>query len=66
MSSKINIIIPSIQLSSELIFCLTKLNNQTYRNFFVTIVLDFDNKIKTPKLKYKLNVLISGKKKYVL
>ena len=62
MSSKINIIIPSIQLSSELIFCLTKLNNQTYRNFFVTIVLDFDNKIKTPKLKYKLNVLISGKK----
>tara|TARA_B110001452_G_C15231534_1_gene426573 strand:- start:649 stop:1653 length:1005 start_codon:yes stop_codon:yes gene_type:complete len=62
MSSKINIIIPSIQLSSELIFCLTKLNNQTYRNFFVTIVLDFDNKIKTPKLKYKLNVLILGKK----
>ena len=62
MSSKINIIIPSIQLSSELIFCLTKLNNQTYRNFFVTIVLDFDNKIETPKFKYKLNVLISGKK----
>ena len=62
MNSKINIIIPSIQLSSELIFCLIKLNNQTYKNFFVTIVLDFNNKIKIPKLKYKLNILISGKK----
>ena len=62
MGSKINIIIPSIQLSSELIFCLIKLNNQTYKNFFVTIVLDLDNKIKIPKLKYKINLLVSGKK----
>jgi GT2 family glycosyltransferase len=62
MNSKINIIIPSIQLSSELIFCLIKLNDQTYKNFFVTIVLDFNNKIKIPKLKYKLRILISGKK----
>jgi len=62
MNSKINIVIPSIQLSEELVYCLEKLNNQTYKNFFVTIVLDFHNKKKLPKLKYKLNTLISGKK----
>ena len=62
MSSKINIVIPSIQLSEELVYCLQKLNNQTYKNFFVTIVLDFKNKKKLPKLKYKLNILLSGKK----
>ena len=62
MLPKFNIVIPSIQLSEELIYCLLKLNNQTYKNFFVTIVLDFENKIKLPKLKYKLNKLISGKK----
>ena len=44
MSSKINIVIPSIQLSEELVYCLQKLNNQTYKNFFVTLVLDFKNK----------------------
>ena len=62
MSSKINIVIPSIQLSEELVYCLQKLKNQTYKNFFVTIVLDFKNKKKLPKLKYKLNILLSGKK----
>jgi cellulose synthase/poly-beta-1,6-N-acetylglucosamine synthase-like glycosyltransferase len=62
MPPKFNIVIPSIQLSEELIYCLLKLNNQTYKNFFVTIVLDFENKIKLPILKYKLNKLISGKK----
>ena len=62
MNSEINIVIPSVQLSAELIYCLKKLNNQTYKNFFVTIVLDFNNKIKLPKLKYKLNTLISRKK----
>ena len=62
MLPKFNIVIPSIQLSEELIYCLSKLNNQTYKNFFVTIVLDFENKIKLPKLKYKINKLISGKK----
>ena len=62
MLPKFNIVIPSIQLSEELIYCLSKLNNQTYKNFFVTIVLDFENKIKLPKLKYKLKKLISGKK----
>ena len=62
MGSKINVVIPSIQLSEELVYCLQKLNNQSYKNFFVTIVLDFNNKKKIPKLKYKLNTLISGKK----
>ena len=62
MSSRINIVIPSIELSEELIYCLKKLSNQTYKNFFVTIVLDFNNKKKLPKLKYKLNRLISDKK----
>ena len=62
MNSEINIVIPSVQLSAELIYCLKKLNNQTYKNFFVTIVLDFNNKIKLPKLKYKLNTLISRQK----
>ena len=62
MLPKFNIVIPSIQLSEELIYCLLKLNNQTYKNFFVTIVLDFENKIQLPKLKYKLKKLISGKK----
>jgi glycosyltransferase involved in cell wall biosynthesis len=62
MNSKINIVIPSIRLGEELVYCLEKLNNQTYKNFFVTIVLDFYKKKKLPKLKYKLNILISGKK----
>ena len=62
MRSKINIVIPSIQLSDELIHCLTKLKNQASKNFFVTIVLDHENKKKLPVFKYKLNKLISGKK----
>ena len=62
MNSKINIIVPSIQLSSELIHCLEKLNEQNYNNFFVTIILDYKNKVKLPKLNYKLNLLISKKK----
>ena len=59
---KVNIIIPSLTLSSELVNCLLKFNNQKYKNFFVTIVLDYSNKKKIPKLNYKLNVLIVGKK----
>ena len=62
MNSKINIVIPSIQISLELINCLKKLDNQNYNNFFVTLVLDINNKKKLPKLKYKLNTVILGKK----
>ena len=64
MISKINIVIPSIQLSEELIYCLEKLNNQTYKNFFVTIVLDINNKKKLQNLwdyKKKLNYRASKK-----
>ena len=50
MNSKINIVIPSIQISLELINCLKKLDNQNYNNFFVTLVLDINNK-KTTKIK---------------
>jgi GT2 family glycosyltransferase len=59
---KINIVIPSLTVSSELINCLLKFNNQRYKNFFVTIVLDFSNKKKIPNLNYKLNILIVGNK----
>ena len=62
MKPKINIIIPSIELSSELVNCLTKIKNQNYKNFFVTVVLDVKNKKKIPKLNYRLNVLVVGKK----
>jgi len=59
---KVNIVIPSLTLSSELINCLSKFNNQKYKNFFVTIVLDYLNKKKIPKLNYKLNILKVGMK----
>lgn len=59
---KINIVIPSLTVSSELINCLLKLNNQKYKNFFVTIVLNFLNKKKIPNLNYKLNILKVGNK----
>ncbi len=58
---KFNIVIPSIQFSEELNFTLKKLEQQSYKNFFVTIVLDKKNK-KIPKFKFKLNTLIVGKK----
>ena len=61
MPDKVNVIIPSIELSSELKNCLIKLNNQSFKKFFVTIVLDLKNKSKLPKLNYKINTLIAGK-----
>ncbi len=59
---KFNIIIPSVQLSKELIFCLKKLREQKYKNFCVSIVLDFKNKIKLPKLNFKINKFFVGNK----
>lgn len=56
-----NIIIPSIQFSDELKFVLKKLEYQSYRNFFVTIVLDKKNTI-IPKYKFDLKILVVGKK----
>ena len=59
LSKKVNIIIPSITFSKELEYCLNKLNKQTYKNFFVTIVLNKKSKKKLSKNihNYRLNVL---------
>ena len=62
MKNKFNIIIPSIQLSEEILYCLKKLEDQLYKKFFVTIVLDKKNFDQSPKFKFKLNILVVGKK----
>lgn len=64
LSKKVNIIIPSITFSKELEYCLNKLNKQTYKNFFVTIVLNKKSKKKLSKNihNYRLNVLYVKKK----
>ena len=54
-----NIIIPSIEIDSYLENCLNKLEDQTYKNFFVTIVLD-KKKFKK-KYKFKIIKLVTGK-----
>lgn len=61
MNIKVNIIIPSITISDELITCLQGINRLNYKNFFVSLVIDYDNKRKIPKFKFKLNKLIVGK-----
>ena len=58
---KVNIIIPSVEMSKELIICLKGINNLKYKNFMVTIVLDVDNKKKIQKFEFKINKIISGK-----
>ena len=45
MKNKVNIIIPSITISKELITCLKGISLLNYRNFIVSIVIDYDNKI---------------------
>ena len=49
MQKKVNIIIPSITINFELLECLKKINQLLYKNFFVTIVLNYDSKVKLPK-----------------
>ena len=62
MKARVNIIIPAIEANSELKDCLKKLNNISYNNFFVTIILDsYKNKI-IKNYKYKLNIIVTGKK----
>ena len=61
MIKKVNIIIPSITISEELIRCLKGINSLNYKNFIVTIVIDYDNKKKLPKFNFKLKKLIVGK-----
>ena len=59
---KINIVIVSKDVSSDVLNCLDKLNNQKYKNFFVTLVIDNKYNKKLPKSKYKTNILISQHK----
>ena len=61
MSEKINIIIPAIKIDEELLTCLKEINKIKYSNFFVTIVLDYDEYSFLPKFKYKIHKLIVGK-----
>lgn len=61
MKDKVNIIIPSITISDELINCLKGINQINYKNFFVSIIIDHDNNKIIPKYKFKVNKLIVGK-----
>ena len=61
MKKRVNIIIPAITINLELLKCLKEINKIYYSNFFVTIVLNYDSKIKIPRFKYKINKLITGK-----
>jgi len=60
MKDLVNIIIPAIELNEELLTCLKGINKIKYHKFFVTILLDKENKKKLPKFKFKLNKLIVG------
>ena len=61
MKDSVNLIIPAIRLDNEVFKCLKEINKINYSNFFVTIVLDQQEKNKLPKFKYKVNKLIVGK-----
>jgi len=54
MKNKVNIIIPSITISDELVTYLKGINLLNYKIFFVSIVIDYDNKKKLPKLNFEL------------
>ena len=61
MKNKVNIIIPSITISDELITCLKGINLLNYKNFIVSLVIDYDNKKKLPKFNFKIKKMIVGK-----
>jgi len=61
MLKKINIIIPSITISDELIRCLRGIDLLSYKNFIVTIAIDYNNKKKLPKFNFVLKKIITGK-----
>ena len=61
MKDSVNIIIPAIRLDNEVLKCLKEINKIKYRSFFVTLVLDYAYKKKIPRLRYKINQIISGK-----
>ena len=60
----VNVIIPSIEISEDLMRCLSELNKLKYKNFFVTIALDKKNSQSLKKYKFKLNVIFVKKEKY--
>ena len=60
--SKINIIIPSIGIDDRLLRCLDGISKQSFKQFFVTIILDeTKNKILLKKYKFKINLIQSPK-----
>ena len=60
--SKINIIIPSIGIDNRLLRCLDGISTQSFKRFFVTIVLDeIKNKLLLKKYKFKINIIQSPK-----
>ena len=61
MIKKVNIIIPSITISEELIRCLKGIKSLNKKNIIITMVIDYDNKKKLPKFNFKLKKLIVGK-----
>ena len=61
MEGSVNIIIPAVKIDEEVLKCLVEINKIKYHNFFVTIVLDHTQGKKLPRLRYKINKLISGK-----
>ena len=64
--SKINIIIPSIGIDNRLLRCLDGISRQSFKRFFVTIVLDeTKNKLLLKKYKFKINIIQSPKENNV-
>ena len=61
MRDLVNIIIPAVKVDEEVLKCLQEINKIKYKNFFVTLVLDLVPSKKLPKLKYKINKIVSGK-----
>ena len=61
MRDLVNIIIPAVKIDEEVLKCLQEINKIKYKNFFVTLVLDLVPSKKLPKLKYKINKIVSGK-----
>jgi len=61
MRDSVNIIIPAVKVDEEVLKCLREISKIKYSNFFVTLVLDLAPSEKLPKLKYKVNKIISGK-----
>jgi GT2 family glycosyltransferase len=60
----VNVVIPSIEISKDLIKCLSELNKLKYKNFFVTIVLDKKNNHKLRNYNFKLNKIFIKKKSF--